>query len=152
MSITRTIRRGGTALEVSASAEESLLDVVRRELGVRSASLACRDGSCGACRLLVDDTVVNACQLVWRDVPSVACVESYEDVASSAAAVRAVGAFCAERPTRCTLCIGGLGVTAAALERAGLAGDAEAVEAALRGATCMCTGRGSLRRALLRQR
>ena len=149
MGITRTIHRGGVALELTSGEGDSLLDVARRAMGVRSASLGCQDGSCGACRLLVDGEVVNACKLAWRDVASRARVESYEDVADTPAAVRAIEAFHAERPTRCTLCVGALGVTAVALQRVGHAGDPEAVEALLRHATCMCTGRGSLRRALL---
>jgi aerobic-type carbon monoxide dehydrogenase small subunit (CoxS/CutS family) len=150
MGTTRTIRRGDQTFELTCEDGETLLDVVRRALGVRSASLACQDGSCGACRILVDGEVVNACKVAWADVPTAARIESYEDLASCPAAVRAVDAFCAERPTRCTLCVGALGVTAVALERAGRAGDAQAIEAALRDATCMCTGRGSLRRALLK--
>jgi aerobic-type carbon monoxide dehydrogenase small subunit (CoxS/CutS family) len=147
--VTRTIRRGSETLELTAGEGDSLLEVARRAMGVRSASLGCQDGSCGACRLLVDGEVVNACELAWRDVASGARVESYEDVAGTPAAVRAIEAFHAERPTRCTLCVGALGVTAVALERVGHAGDPDAVEAALRRATCVCTGRGSLRRALL---
>jgi len=102
--------------------------------------------------MLVDDRVVNACCVAWSDVPEGARVESYEDLAGEETAARAVAAFHDERATRCTLCVGGLGVTAVALARAGKLADADVVEAALVEATCMCTGRGSWRRALQKAR
>ena len=128
----------------------TLLDVARRELGVRSASAPrCIDGKCGACRLLVDGVLVNACAVLWENVRDGATIEAYETVADDEAAACAIDAFAEERPTRCRLCIGGLGVTAVALARAGKQGDPDAIEETLATATCMCTGRGSLRRALL---
>jgi aldehyde oxidoreductase len=149
MNLRRTILVGERALDLTFHGDDSLLDVVRRAAGVRSASLACQDGSCGACRVLVGGQIVNACRVPWRDVAPGVRIESYEDLATSPAAVRAVDAFCRERPTRCSLCVGALGVTAVALDRSGKARDPQAVETALTDATCMCTGRGSLRRALL---
>jgi aerobic-type carbon monoxide dehydrogenase small subunit (CoxS/CutS family) len=92
---------------------------------------------------------MSACLVRWREVPDGARVETYEDVADDPAAVLAVGAFEAERSTRCKLCTGALGVTAVSLARAGKQGDPESIATALEGATCVCTGRGSLRRALL---
>jgi aerobic-type carbon monoxide dehydrogenase small subunit (CoxS/CutS family) len=148
MKITRSILHGAGCAELTFDGGDSLLDVVREGLGVRSASLGCRDGSCGTCRILLDGGMVNSCQVRWAAVLPGARVETYEDLAELPAASRAVAALGAERPTRCSLCVGALGVTAVALERAGSARDPEAIEAALSHATCMCTGRGSLRRAL----
>jgi len=150
MAVTRKVLRAGVPHALEADGEAPLLEVVQAHLGVRSVSRGCEDGSCGACRVLVDRSVVNACRVPWKDVRDGAMLETYEDVATEPAAVRAVSAFAEERPTRCSLCVGGLGVAAVALERSGKAGDAEAVEATLVNATCMCTGRGSLRRALLK--
>jgi aerobic-type carbon monoxide dehydrogenase small subunit (CoxS/CutS family) len=146
----RTLRVGAEELTIDAAEERPLLDVLRREAGVRSCHRGCDDGTCGACRVLVDGALVSACQLAWRDVPNGAKVETYESLAREPNAARAVNAFEAERPTRCKLCVGALGVTAAALARAGKARDDDAIDAALEGATCMCTGRGSWRRALSR--
>ncbi len=91
----------------------------------------------------------NACSLTLNDVPDGARVEGYEDVKDEPAAVDAVNAFTAERPTRCTLCVPSIGVTAVALARQCRSGDPDAVDATLGTAACMCTGRGSMRRALL---
>jgi aerobic-type carbon monoxide dehydrogenase small subunit (CoxS/CutS family) len=135
---------------VDAPADRTLLDVLRTERGLRSVSRGCTDGSCGACRVLVDGEIVSSCRVRWQDVPEGARIEAYESLAEDPAAKRAVDAFAAERPTRCRLCVGALAVTAVSLARAGRAGDLEAIDASLETATCMCTGRGSWRRALLK--
>jgi carbon-monoxide dehydrogenase small subunit len=128
---------------VSIHPLDTLLDVLRRERGVRSATRGCQDGTCGACRVLVDGKLVNACTMKWSDVPQDARIEAYEDLVNDPAAAHAVTAFLEERPTRCRLCVGALGVTAVAISR-----NALEVERAIGEATCMCTGRGSWRRAL----
>ncbi len=143
------LRFADTDVLVEAEQEATLLEVARQQLGVRSASRGCDDGKCGACRLIVDDVLVNACKVKWSAVREGARVVAYEQLEGDPDAARAVEAFGRERPTRCRLCTGGLGVTAVALARAGHAREPDAVEDTLQTATCMCTGRGSLRRALL---
>jgi aerobic carbon-monoxide dehydrogenase small subunit len=122
--------------------ERSLLDV----LGHRP---ACVTGLCGACRVLVDGELVNACTTLAKDVRAGATIESYKDVAHEPATQEAVKAFLDARPTRCALCVPSIGVTAAGLARKGKSGDEAAIDAALETAACMCTGRRSLRAALL---
>jgi aerobic carbon-monoxide dehydrogenase small subunit len=147
--IVRTVRRRQGPESVEGEDDASLLDVVQDVLELHAASKGCTDGRCGACRVLLEGKPVNACQVQWRDVPDGAELLTYEDVDADAAVIRAVKAFEDERPTRCSLCIGGLGVTAFALAGDGKASTEEDVERVLETATCMCTGRGSLRRALL---
>ena len=145
----RTLLRGGRPERVEAEDDATLLDVVQDVLEAHAASKGCVDGQCGACRVLLDGVPTNACSVQWLDVPDGAKIATYEDVAAAPAVVRAVRAFEEERPTRCSLCIGGLGVTAFALAGEGMTCGPEALEATLETATCMCTGRASLRRALL---
>jgi aerobic-type carbon monoxide dehydrogenase small subunit (CoxS/CutS family) len=122
--------------------------VLRKELAVKSVSRACEDGSCGACRVILDGALTASCGVRWGDVREGARLETYETLQADPAAVRAVDAFESERPTRCRMCVGALGVTAVAIAHSPEPYEA-AMEAALRNATCMCTGRGSWRRALL---
>ncbi len=143
----RTLRHGEVSAGIDADDQRTLLDVLRNELGVRSASRACRDETCGACRVLVDGVLVAACAMRWGHVADGARVETYETLAGDPAAVQAVAAFEAERPTRCRMCVGALGVTAASIVRSTRPRE-DAVDSALERATCMCTGRGSWRRAL----
>ncbi len=146
---TRTLLCSGQRHVVTVDAATPLLDVLRGSLGVRSATRGCGDGLCGACRVLVEGEPENACRVTLGDLPDGARIETYEDLSGEPSATAAVAAFMDERTTRCTLCVPCIGVTAVALARRGRGGDPEAIEATLATATCMCTGRGSMRRALL---
>ena len=112
-----SIRRDVLAVALEAEADRTLLDVLKAKLGVRSASRACQDGSCGACRVILDGVLVSSCRISWGDVAEGARVETYEQLASDPDAARAVDAFAEERPSRCRMCVGALGVTAVALAR-----------------------------------
>lgn len=147
----RTLLRNGRPVVITLDAKTSFLEVVRGPLGITSAARGCGNGLCGSCRVLVEGELCNSCTVTLGDIPDGARIEGYEDVGADPAAVTAVAAFTRERPTRCTLCVPAIGVTAVALARHGQAGQPEAIGRALEGAACMCTGRGSLRRALLRQ-
>jgi aerobic-type carbon monoxide dehydrogenase small subunit (CoxS/CutS family) len=145
----RTVTYGGDKVDVQAEDDRRLLDVLRAELKVRSAAKGCSDGTCGACRVMVDGALVASCRATWGEVREGATIETHEVLEGDPAADRAVNAFASERPTRCRLCVGALAVTAAFLARR-RDGErkSEAIDEALARATCMCTGRGSLRRAL----
>ncbi len=127
-----------------------LITTLRGALGVKSAKRGCRDGSCGSCRVLLDGALVSSCLVRMGDVADGALVEVAEDLEQKEPARRALAQFEDERPTRCDLCVGGLAVTAAWLAQRGPELREAAIDEALEGAHCQCTGRGSLRRALRR--
>jgi aerobic-type carbon monoxide dehydrogenase small subunit (CoxS/CutS family) len=51
----------GTRLTVSAAAEQSLLSVLRDQLGLTGGKIGCGEGACGACTVLVDDQPARSC-------------------------------------------------------------------------------------------
>ncbi len=142
---------GKEAVTVEAEADASFLSLLREPLGRKSVVRGCANGECGACRVMVNGALFAACKLALRDIPDSATILTREDVDHEPDVVATVSAFEAERPTRCRLCVGGLAVTAHHLTRPdapALPPMAEAIDNALTHATCMCTGRASLRRAL----
>ncbi len=140
---------GGEARGVTSEAEESVLTVIRAKIPARSLVKGCHTGTCGSCRVLVNGEIVTSCLTPWREMPETFVLELYEDVSADLASVAVVHEFDKERPTRCRMCVGALGITAVAMSRKGQSGVEEAVDQAIENATCMCTGRGSWRRALL---
>lgn len=117
---------------------------------MKSVIVGCADRGCGSCRVVLDGALVASCSVRLADVAEGATVLTASSFATTAAAQAAVAAFAVERPTRCQMCVGALGVTASVLARdlaSGANRDAR-VDELLRDATCMCTGRGSWRRAL----
>jgi aerobic-type carbon monoxide dehydrogenase small subunit (CoxS/CutS family) len=51
----------GRNLNVSASAEENLLTVLRDRLGLTGTKYGCGEGQCGACTVLLDGKVTRSC-------------------------------------------------------------------------------------------
>ena len=149
--VTRRLRYAGESRAIAAEASARLIDVGYDALGIRSSTRACANGRCGSCRLLLDGAPVKACELTWYDVPDGAHLEAYETMKRHPAVKLAVAEFLRERPTRCRMCVGALAVTARTLaDQRSEGGDVD-LDAALADVTCMCTGRGSLRRALERR-
>jgi aerobic-type carbon monoxide dehydrogenase small subunit (CoxS/CutS family) len=54
----------GEPHEVEAHTDESVLDVLRRELGLLSVRETCGIGVCGACTVLVDGAPMSGCLLL----------------------------------------------------------------------------------------
>ena len=59
-----TLHVNGEPHEVDARTDESVLDVLRRELGLLSVRETCGIGVCGACTVLVDRAPMSGCLLL----------------------------------------------------------------------------------------
>lgn len=58
---TYTLRVNGRAHEVQGEPGDSLLSVLRYELGLTGSKFGCGEGYCGACTVLVDDHITRSC-------------------------------------------------------------------------------------------
>ena len=58
------VRVNGEARELQTRPDESILDVLRRELGLLSVRETCGIGVCGACTILLDGEPVSGCLLL----------------------------------------------------------------------------------------
>ena len=58
---TYTLRVNGRTHEVQGEPGDSLLSVLRYELGLTGSKFGCGEGYCGACTVLVDDQVTRSC-------------------------------------------------------------------------------------------
>jgi aerobic-type carbon monoxide dehydrogenase small subunit (CoxS/CutS family) len=114
----------------------SLLDVLRDELGLRSAKDGCSpQGQCGCCTVLVDGAPRVACVTPVRRVAG----RTVTTVAGLPEAARWAEAFAAHGASQCGFCTPGIIVRLAARARTGPL-DASAVEDALVAHLCRCTG------------
>jgi aerobic-type carbon monoxide dehydrogenase small subunit (CoxS/CutS family) len=59
-----TLRVNGETHEIETRTDESVLDVLRRELGLLSVRETCGIGVCGACTVLVDGAPMSGCLLL----------------------------------------------------------------------------------------
>jgi nicotinate dehydrogenase subunit A len=56
-----TLRINGRTHEVTGEPGDSLLSVLRYELGLTGSKYGCGEGYCGACAVLIDDQVARSC-------------------------------------------------------------------------------------------
>jgi aerobic-type carbon monoxide dehydrogenase small subunit (CoxS/CutS family) len=55
------LRVNGTTHEVEGDAADSLLSVLRYELGLTGSKYGCGEGQCGACTVLIDGQATRSC-------------------------------------------------------------------------------------------
>ncbi|GAA0588832.1 molybdopterin-dependent oxidoreductase [Craurococcus roseus] len=127
----------GEGRTVQALPFASLADTLRERLGLTGTKVGCEAGDCGACTVLLDGEQVCACLVPTAQAEGRA-VTTIEG--SSALVERLRDAFLAHGAAQCGICTPGMIMAAAdALARDPQAGRA-AVEDALGGVLCRCTG------------
>jgi len=130
----------GEAREVACPPSTRLSEVLRETLALRATKVGCNAGDCGACTVLLDGEPVCAClvpagQLEGRQV------ETAESLAGADNALSALqAAFLRHGAAQCGICTPGMMMAATALLRRDAAPDRKAVEDALGGVLCRCTG------------
>jgi aerobic-type carbon monoxide dehydrogenase small subunit (CoxS/CutS family) len=125
-----------------------LLGVLRDELELFGTKLACGEGACGACAVLVDGKPVNSCLLLAEAAEGHAIVTIEGLSAGRAAAVQE--AFVAEDALQCGFCTPGQVVSATALLERVPSPTREQIHEAMSGNLCRCGAYPKIERAILR--
>jgi aerobic-type carbon monoxide dehydrogenase small subunit (CoxS/CutS family) len=145
-SIELTVNGERYSLDVSAG--RRLSSVLRSELGLTGTKVACGEGACGACAVLLDGRAVNSC-LVLAVAADGASVETIEGL-SAEGLTPLQQAFVEEDALQCGFCTPGQVVAATALLREHPRPTAEQVRAAMSGNLCRCGAYPKIERAILR--
>jgi aerobic-type carbon monoxide dehydrogenase small subunit (CoxS/CutS family) len=122
---------GGT-YDVDAEIGRSLADVLRDDLGLTGTKIACNEGHCGACTVLVDGVPTLSC---------IALVHTVEGEVTTIEGLREhplVNAFVRADALQCGYCTPGQIVSAAALVEASPEPTREQVRHAMAGNLCRC--------------
>jgi len=137
----------GTVVTAEGHPMERLLDVVRRQFDAIGTKEGCGEGECGACTVLVDGTPVLSCL-----VPLMQCrdkkITTVEGVAAGPGA-EFLEEFVATGGVQCGACTPGIIVTAWAMLATEARPSRAAVQEALAGNLCRCTGYEGIFRALV---
>ncbi len=145
MEITLQVNGGRYAVQPRG---RRLLTILRDDLELLGTKLACGEGACGACAVLVDGRPVNACLLLAE------AAEGHEIVTieglSSGRAAAIQEAFVAEDALQCGFCTPGQVVSATALLERIPAPSLEQVRVAMAGNLCRCGAYPKIERAILR--
>jgi aerobic carbon-monoxide dehydrogenase small subunit len=129
----------GFAHEVESAPLTTLLDVLREELGVTSPKAGCEQGGCGACTVLVDGEPQRACLTPLAAVAD-AEVTTAEGLGTPEELSPIQQAFTHHYAAQCGFCTSGMMLAAEAYVRRGGTDDREAIQEALAGHVCRCTG------------
>lgn len=119
---------------------QTLLEVLRDNLGLIGTKEGCGEGECGSCAVLLDDTLVNSCLVPIADVNGreVTTLEGLPKDDPLFAAFAATGG------TQCGICTPGMIMAARALLNDHPCPDLSRIRQALSGNLCRCTGYGGI--------
>jgi aerobic-type carbon monoxide dehydrogenase small subunit (CoxS/CutS family) len=126
---------------INVDVRQSLLEVLREQLGLLSIKQGCAVGECGACTVLLNDVPIDACLYlaVWADGKSIRTVEgeSRDDKLSDVQQ-----AFVEEGAVQCGICTPGFVMAATSFVEThkNQKVDRYEIRRGLAGNLCRCTG------------
>ncbi len=137
----------GEAVDFLCEPRQSLLEVLRDELGLTGAKEGCNNGNCGACCVIMDGRVVNSCCVLGAEAQGTE-ITTIEGVATPAGLHPLQQAFLEEAALQCGVCTPGFIVAAKALLEKNPNPDEHQIRYWLAGNLCRCTGYDKIIRAV----
>jgi len=131
----------------SAAGWESLLTVLRDELGLPGSKNACEQGECGSCTVVFDGALVCSCLVMIGDCAG-ADITTVEGLANGDELHPVQDALLSEGAVQCGFCTPGFAVAAAHYLKQNPHPTEGEIREALSGNICRCTGYGAIMRAL----
>jgi carbon-monoxide dehydrogenase small subunit len=135
--------------EVEAQDHESLLTVLREQLGLVGSKDACEQGECGSCSVLMDGALVCSC-LVLAGAAAGHEVQTIESLGTGERMHPVQQAFVDAGAVQCGFCTPGFVISTVALLRANPEPSDAEIKEALAGNICRCTGYGKILEAVHR--
>jgi len=138
----------GDPVEFLCEPDQTLLDVLRDELGLTGSKEGCGSGDCGACSVMLDGRLVCSCLVLAPEAEGRA-VETIEGMANGEELHPLQEKFLEHAALQCGICTPGILVAAKAL----LERDPDPSETEVRywlaGNLCRCTGYDKIVRAVM---
>jgi aerobic-type carbon monoxide dehydrogenase small subunit (CoxS/CutS family) len=126
------LRVNGGTYQVDAVVGHSLAETLREDLGLTGTKIACNEGHCGACTVLVDGVPILSCiTLLHRVEGEVTTIEGLREHPL-------VDSFVRADALQCGFCTPGQIVSAAALVEASPEPSREEIRHAMAGNLCRC--------------
>ncbi len=141
-----TSRINGQTQEFLCEPNQTVLEVLRDELGLTGTKEGCATGDCGACSVLVDGRLICACLMLGAEAEG-AEIETIEGVAGEE--LHPVQTAILEHAAlQCGICTPGIVVAAKALLEKHPDPDETTIRYWLAGNLCRCTGYDKIIRAV----
>ena len=145
--ITLTVNKQDRELLVDT--RQTLLDVLRYEMGLTGTKEGCGDGNCGSCTVLLDGKAVNSC-LVFAVEADGQQITTIEGLSEQGTLHPLQQAFIDEGAVQCGFCTPGMILTAKAFLDSNPRPTEAQVRLAIAGNLCRCTGYDRIVRAILK--
>ncbi len=138
----------GAETEFLCEPRQSLLEVLRDELGLTGTKEGCNNGNCGACTVMLNGRIVNSCCVLAVETEA-AELTTIEGVAKGDQLHPLQQAFLEEAALQCGICTPGFIMAARALLEKEPEADEHRIRHWLAGNLCRCTGYDKIVRAVL---
>lgn len=148
MKKTITFLLNGEPQTVTVRHGDTLLEVLRKDLGLKGTKYGCGHGDCGACTVLLDGRAVPSCLVLAVRVDGHR-VETVEGLEREGKLHPLQEAFLREGAVQCGYCTPGMLMSAKALLDENPRPSEEEVRLGLAGNLCRCTGYQKIVRAVL---
>jgi len=142
-----TTRLNGVETDFLCEPRQSLLEVLRDEIGLTGAKEGCNNGNCGACAVIMNGRVVNSCCVLGVEAQE-ADITTIEGIAQGNELHPLQQAFLEEAALQCGVCTPGFIVSAKALLDREPDADEHRIRFWLAGNLCRCTGYDKIVRAV----
>ena len=138
----------GEEVEFLCEPRQSLLEVLREELGFTGTKEGCNDGNCGACSVTVDGVLVDSCLVLAVETDGQE-VSTVEGLATAEGLHPLQQKFLEHASLQCGICTPGVLVAAKSLLDKNPDPSEHEVRHWLAGNLCRCTGYDKIVRAVL---
>ena len=142
-------RINGEERDFLCEPRQSLLEVLREELGLTGSKEGCNNGNCGACSVIMNGRVVNSCCVLGVEADG-AEITTIEGIACGDRLHPLQQAFLEEAALQCGICTPGFIIAAKALLDREPDADEHRIRFWLAGNLCRCTGYDKIVRAVQR--
>jgi carbon-monoxide dehydrogenase small subunit len=129
----------GILSELSIQPWETLLEVIRDDLGLTGTKEGCGLGECGACTVIMDSKAVNSCLVLAAEAEGKR-ITTIEGLAADDKLHPIQEAFIEHGGLQCGFCTPGMIVSAKALLDANPNPSEEEIRKGIAGNFCRCTG------------
>lgn len=126
-------------VEVEASPNLTLLDLLRDQLGLTGTKKGCEKGECGACTVLIDGHSVNSCLILVGQIEGKEIL-TIEGVSKNGELNRIQKAFAEKGAVQCGYCTPGFIMSTKALLDKNPHPTKEEIKEGISGNVCRCTG------------
>ena len=133
-----TLNVNGEEWDVEVAPNDTLLEVLREKVGIKSPKVGCERGDCGACTVILDGKTVRSCLVlaVEADGSGVLTVEGLSKEGPN----ELQQAFIDRNSFQCGFCAPGVVLAVSELLATNTSPTEDEVKEAIAGNLCRCTG------------